>query len=118
MLECTASVMIAIDPVIAPATTFSVIRIVFETIDRRAAPNFVEPLTASGAISGVFSTRPLRPPSPARRAGCAGHNPGGSHSMSARTARPRWLISSFSSGDSSAIVRSSPLRSAGTNTGS
>jgi hypothetical protein len=68
MLEWTASVTIAIDPVTAPATTFSVIRIVFETIDTRAAPNFVVPLTASGAISGVFSTRRW-PLSPARRPG-------------------------------------------------
>ena len=53
MLEWTASVMIAIEPVIAPATTFSAIRTELETTDSRAAPNFVDPSTAAGAISGV-----------------------------------------------------------------
>jgi hypothetical protein len=37
MLECTASVMIAIEPVIAPAASFSAIRIALERIDRPAA---------------------------------------------------------------------------------
>ena len=67
MLECTASVMIAIEPVMAPATTFSTIRAEFETTDRRAAPNLVEPLTASGAIRGVFRTRARPALSPVRR---------------------------------------------------
>ncbi len=37
MLECTASVMIAIDPVSAPAMSLSTISVMFETIDRPAA---------------------------------------------------------------------------------
>ena len=66
MLEWTASVTIAIEPVIAPATTFSTIRIVFETTDSRAAPNFVDPSTAAGAISGCTRAGAVPRP-PARR---------------------------------------------------
>ena len=35
--ECIASVMIATDPVIAPAASFSAMRIVFDAIDSTAA---------------------------------------------------------------------------------
>ena len=87
MLECTASVMIAIEPVTAPATTFSAIRIVFETIDSRAAPNLVDPLTASGAISGVSRRARGGSPSPARRR-AHGRIARGSHSR-ARAPRGR-----------------------------
>jgi hypothetical protein len=38
--------------VIAPAAIFSAISVEFETTDSRAAPNFVVPSTAAGAITG------------------------------------------------------------------
>src|SRR4051812_45981586 len=49
MLECTASVTIAIDPVMAPATILIRIKAELEAIDRRAAPAF-RPAIATGAI--------------------------------------------------------------------
>ena len=61
MLEWTASVMIAIEPVIAPAATFSTIRTEFDTTDSRAAPNLVDPSTAAGAISGARRWRGTSP---------------------------------------------------------
>ena len=55
MLEWTASVMIAIEPVIAPATSFSRISAEFEAIESRAAPA-LRPSTAAGAIGGRATT--------------------------------------------------------------
>ena len=88
MLECAASVMIAIEPVIAPAAIFSAIRIELDS-DR----------DADGA------QLPRRLGLRADGAGRSDHR--GASSISARAARPRWLIASFSSALSSAIVRPS-----------
>ena len=113
MLEWTASVMIAIEPVIAPATTFSAIRIELETTDSRAAPNFVDPSTRGRGDQRRDAVARCLP-----RRGAVAHGASPRAAPSARAARPRWLIASFSAGASSAIVRSGPLRSSGTKAGS
>ena len=88
--ECAASVTIAIEPVIAPATSLAAISSEFEATETHAAPALV----------------PLIAPAPARHG-------------SARAARPRWLIACLPAGSSSAIVRVSPGPvSSGTNAGS
>ena len=88
--EWIASVRIAIDPVIAPAASFSAIRIEFETTESIAAPALVRIIAAAPRASAR-----------------------------ARAARPRWLIACFSAGLNSAIVLGSagPV-STGTNAGS
>ncbi len=78
--EWIASVTIAIEPVIAPAASFSAIRIELEAIESAAAPLL---LLITGAAS-------------ASRPRCR---------ASIRAALPRWLIACFSSGLSSAKVR-------------
>ncbi len=90
--ECIASVRIATEPVIAPAAIFSAMRIALEAIDSAAARVLTVPrrpgwaaAAISGPAMGQFS----------------------SSASSARAARPRWLIASFSAGSSSAIVRPS-----------
>ena len=83
--EWIASVMIATEPVIAPATSLSTIRTALEAIEISAARVRWPRIIA------------------------------GSHSASARAARPRCEIASFSASASSAIVRPSP---SGTNSGS
>src|SRR5689334_8418364 len=62
--EWTASVMIAIDPVIAPAAILIAIRVEFDVIDRAAAPLLVRIMAAR------------RPPGDARQA-AARRSPGG-----------------------------------------
>ena len=95
MPEWIASVRIATEPVTAPATSFSAIRMrVGDDRDGRGP-------------------RPLAPLARVAAGRRAAHDR--SHSPSARAARPRWEIASFSASASSAIVRVSP---AGTNTGS
>ena len=81
MLECSASVRIATEPVRTPATTLSAIRIVFETIETAAA-RLRARLCGWAAVQRVLS-----------------------HASSSRAARPRCEIASFSSSVSSAIVR-------------
>ena len=91
--EWIASVMIAIEPVIAPAASLSAIRIALEAIESAAAPL----LLGHGAAS---ASRPR-------------------WRASIRAALPRWLIACFSSGLSSENVRWSlwPV-SSGTKAGS
>ena len=70
--------MIAIEPVIAPAATFSAIRIEFETIDRRAArvllgawaagpTAFAGPITRVCLLGQVAQQQPRRPAAVADR---------------------------------------------------
>ena len=94
--EWTASVRIAIEPVIAPAASLIAIRSELEAIESAAAPLLVRIIAA--------------PEPPRRRSGAA---------ASSLAARPRWLISFFSAWLSSDIVRwsSSPV-SSGTKAGS
>ena len=92
--EWIASVMIAIEPVIAPAASLSAIRIELEAIE-----------SAGGAAFG------------ADHGAASGSRPRWRASI--RAALPRWLIACFSSGLSSAIVRWSPGPvSSGTKAGS
>ena len=58
MLECAASVIMAIEPVIAPAAILSAIRIEFETIETRTARIFcgawaAGPMARAGPIIAV-----------------------------------------------------------------
>ena len=75
--EWTASVMIAIEPVIAPAASLSAIKSALEAIESAAARLLVR----------IMATR---------------RSPGRGASASLRTARPRWLIAFFSAALSSA----------------
>ena len=94
MAECSASVSSATEPVTAPAIALSRMSAELEATDSAAAP------VLDGSLLIGSRARP--------RAG---------GSRSARAARPRWLMASFSAGVSSAIVRPSS-RSSGTKIGS
>ena len=113
MLEWTASVMIAIEPVIAPATTFSAIRIVFGDDRQPCRAELRRPLDGRRGDQRRDAVTRCLP-----RRGAVAHGASSRAALSARAARPRWLIASFSAGASSAIVRSGPLRSSGTKAGS
>ena len=97
--EWIASVTIATEPVTAPATSLSRISVAFETIESPAARRLRRAAPSPWIIASASMVTPR------------------SQASSARTARPRWLIASFSASVSSAIVR--PLASSsGRNAGS
>ena len=56
--ECIASVMIATEPVIAPAASLRTMRIEFEAIDSAAAPVLRLPCAALAASSGPAISPP------------------------------------------------------------
>ncbi len=74
--EWIASVRIAIEPVIAPAASFSAIRVALEAIERPAAPLLVRIISTPYPLAARWSA-------------------------SRRAARPRWLIAFFSAALSS-----------------
>ncbi len=74
MLECAASVMIAIDPVTAPAATFSTIRTLFEMIETAAARCLGRCAYGPMAPTGSIIPAPRRP---ARAAAAAPRARGG-----------------------------------------
>ena len=94
MLEWTASVMIAIEPVIAPGRDL-------EHDQDRVGDDRDRGRALLARRLGRGADRPAdawRPPARARRASRRGPPGGAERSISARAARPRWLIASFSSG--------------------
>jgi hypothetical protein len=66
--ECIASVMIATDPVIAPAVSFSAMSSEFDAIYSAAARVLAVPPAGLAAISGPANVSRLVPAAPAGRA--------------------------------------------------